>query len=99
MGRTRYREIGSGVGRHGPLPLSVAMFSGEGGSGGKHTETAQSCPDFFFPFCCFRATPAAYGGSQPQGGTSATAASLYHSHARSKPHRRSTPQLIATPDP
>ena len=52
-------------------------------------------------FCLFRATPAAYGGSQARGQIGGAAASLRpsHSKARSKPHLRPTPQLTATPDP
>ena len=42
---------------------------------------------FSFLFCLFRATPAAYGGSQARGQTGAVAAGLHHSHsnARSEP--------------
>ena len=56
---------------------------------------------FFIFFFLFMATSAAYGGSQARGPVGATAASLYHSHsnARSKPHLRTTPQLMATLDP
>ena len=56
---------------------------------------------FFFVFCPFRATPAAYGGSQARGLIQAIAASLCHSHsnARSEPHLQPTPQLTAMPDP
>ena len=47
-------------------------------------------------FCLFRATPAAYGGSQARGLIRAVATSLRHSHsnARSEPHLQPTPQLI-----
>ena len=39
-------------------------------------------PDlFYFFFCHFRATPAAYGGSQARGRIGAIAASLCHSHS------------------
>ena len=50
--------------------------------------------------CLFRATPAAYGGSQGGGPYRAVATSLHHSHhnARSEPHLQPTPQLTATPD-
>ena len=56
---------------------------------------------FFFFFCFFRATPAAYGGSQAKGLIEATAAGLHHSHSntRSELHLQPTPQLTATPDP
>ena len=55
----------------------------------------------FFVFCLFRATPAAYGGSQASDPIRATAAGHSHSYsnAGSKPHLRPTPQLTATPDP
>ena len=49
----------------------------------------------------FRATHAAYGGSQARGPIRATAAGVHHSHsiARSEPHLGPTPQLTATPHP
>ena len=49
----------------------------------------------------FRATPAAYGGSQARGRIGATAASLHHSHSntRSKPCLWFTQKLTATQDP
>ena len=52
---------------------------------------------FFF----LKAAPEAYGSSQARGQNRAAAASLHHSHshARSKPHLRPTPQFTATPDP
>ena len=45
----------------------------------------------------FRAIPAAYGGSQARGPIRAVATGLCHSHsnARSEPHLRPTPRLIA----
>ena len=46
-------------------------------------------------FLLFRATPAAYGGSQARGGIGASAAALRHSHVGSEPHLRPTPQLMA----
>ena len=54
-----------------------------------------------FYFLIFRATPAAYGGSQGRGLIGVVAASLHqsHSHARSEPHLQPTPQLTAKPDP
>ena len=56
---------------------------------------------FTFGFCPFRATPAAYGGSQARGLIRAVAASLRHSHsnAGSEPHLQLIPQLMATLDP
>ena len=54
---------------------------------------------FFFFFCLLRATPAAYGGSHAKGLIRATAAGLYHSHARFEPSLQPTPQLMATLDP
>ena len=59
---------------------------------------------FLFLFCfllLFRASPAAYGGSQARGQIGATAAGLGHSHsnAESKQSLRPTPQLKATLDP
>ena len=52
-------------------------------------------------FCLFRATPAAYGGSQARGPIRAVAAGLPHSHsnARFKLCLKSTPQLMTMPDP
>ena len=56
---------------------------------------------FFFFWLFFRATLAAYGGSQARGLIGATAASLCHSHsnARSELCLWPTLQLPATPDP
>ena len=56
---------------------------------------------FFFFFCLFRATPAAYGGSQARGLIGAIAAGRHHSHrnTRSELHLQLMPQLAATPDP
>ena len=55
----------------------------------------------FFVFCLFRATPAAYGGSQARGRVEAIAAGLCHSHSnsRSELRLRPTPQLMAIQDP
>ena len=69
-----------------------------------------SCANFFHlylfrfflcVFFLFRAAPAAYGGSQTRGPIGAVATCLRHSHskARSEPHLRSTPQLMAMPGP
>ena len=55
-------------------------------------------PLFFF-FCPFRATPAAYGGSQSRGLIRAVAAVHSHSNARSEPRLQPTPHLTATLDP
>ena len=57
-----------------------------------------SLKNFFY---LFRASLAAYGGSQVRGRIVAVAAGLCHSHsnARSKPHLQFTPQLTATQDP
>ena len=56
---------------------------------------------FFFFFCPFRAILVAYGGSQARGLKRAAGASLHqsHSNARSDPHLRPIPQLMAMPDP
>ena len=65
---------------------------------------------FFFFFGVFglfafsRSALAAYGGSQASGLIDGVAASLHLSHSNmgnmgSKPRLRSTPQLMATPDP
>ena len=56
---------------------------------------------FFFFFFYFRATPAAYGGSQARGRIRAIAAGLHHSHSNmgSEPRLQPTPQLMAMPDP
>ena len=53
-------------------------------------------PPFFF-FWLFRATPAAYGGSQSRGRIRAVAAGLHHSHsnAGSEPCLQLIPQLMA----
>ena len=59
--------------------------------------------DFYltFFFCLFRAEPTAYGGFQARGLIGAVATGLNHSHSNvgSEPHLRTTPQLMATPDP
>ena len=56
-----------------------------------------------FFFFLFRASPAAYGGSQARGPIGAAATGLHHSHSnsntRSELHLRPTPQLMAMPDP
>ena len=44
-------------------------------------------------------TPTAYASSQARGWIGAVAASLCHSHTRSEPCLRSTPQLVTTLDP
>ena len=56
---------------------------------------------FLFLFCLFRATPAAYGGSQGRGLIGAVAAGLRQSHSSvgSKPYLQPAPQLTAMPDP
>ena len=54
-------------------------------------------PPFFFGL--FRASPMAYGGSQARGPMGVVAASHSHSHVRSEPRLRCTPQLMAMPDP
>ena len=48
---------------------------------------------FFFFFCLFRATPAAYGDSQARGQIGAVAAGLHHSHSNAG----SDPPLHPTP--
>ena len=50
----------------------------------------------FFLLFFFRATPVAYGGSQPRGQIGAVATALHHSHsnARSEPCLWPTPQLM-----
>ena len=55
----------------------------------------------FFLFLLFRATPAAYGGSQVRGLIRDAAAGLRQSHSNvgSEPSLQPTPQLTATPDP
>ena len=47
----------------------------------------------FFVFCLFRATPAAYGGSQARSQIRASPSSYSHSHARSKLHLQPTCSL------
>ena len=56
---------------------------------------------FFFFFVFFRATPAAYGGSQDRGLMGAVATGLRHSHSNmgSELPLRPTPQLTAMLDP
>ena len=65
---------------------------------GDTTISLLSC--FFFIFCLFRATPAAYGSFQAKGLIGAVAAGVHHSHSNvgSELHLRPTPQLTATPD-
>ena len=55
----------------------------------------------FLSFCLFRATPAAYGGSQARGLIGAVAAGLCQSHSNtgSKLRLQLTPQLMAMLDP
>ena len=50
-------------------------------------------------FCPFKATPAAYGGSQARGLIGAVVTGLHHSHSnsRSESSLRPTPQLMAIP--
>ena len=59
--------------------------------------------DFVYACVCvlFRATSAAYGGSQARAQIGAGAAGLHHRHsnAGSKPCLQPTPQLTATPNP
>ena len=62
------------------------------------------CSVFIFIFCLFafyRATPAAYEGSQARGPIGAVTTGLRHSHSNvgSEPRLQSTPQLMATLDP
>ena len=47
-------------------------------------------------FLLFSTVPMACGGSKARGLIRATAAAPCHSHARSKPHLRPTPELMAT---
>ena len=57
---------------------------------------------FLFVFVClFRTTLSAHGSSQAKGQIRAVAVSLHHSHsnARWEPRLRSTPRLMATPNP
>ena len=56
---------------------------------------------YLFIYLFFRATSEVYGSSQAKSRIVATAASLYHnqSNSGSEPHLRSTPQLMAIPDP
>ena len=58
---------------------------------------------FFFWsfFCLFRATPVAYGGSQPRDQIGAASAGLLHSHSHvgSEPCLQPTSQLLVMLDP
>ena len=56
---------------------------------------------FFVVVAISWGAPAAYGSSQARGQIRAAASGLHHSHsnARSEPHLKPTPQLVATPDP
>ena len=56
---------------------------------------------FFLSFSLFKATPAAYGGSQTRGQIGAVVASLHQglSNTGSEPRLRPAPQITATPDP
>ena len=63
-------------------------------------------PMFIDGLCCgcfllFRAAPVAHGNCQARGGIGAAAPGMCrsHSHARSEPCLRATPQLMATRDP
>ena len=51
-------------------------------------------------FCLYRATPAAYGGSQVRGLIRAVATGLRQSHSNlgSEARLQPTPQFMATPD-
>ena len=62
-------------------------------------KTTQS--NFFLAFCFFRATHAAYGGSQNRDPIGAVAASLHHSHSTtgSELHLRHTSHHMAILDP
>ena len=57
--------------------------------------------NFFFVFCLFGTTPAAYVGSQARDLIGAIAAGLCqsHSNARSEPCLQPTTQLTLMPDP
>ena len=57
-----------------------------------------SVPSAFF-FCLFKATPVAYGDSQPRSQIGAVAASYSHRNVRSEPHLGPTPQFMATLNP
>ena len=46
-----------------------------------HFELVHCSPIFFFFWSFFRASPAAYGGSQARGRIGALAAGLHHSHS------------------
>ena len=50
---------------------------------------------FFFSFWLFRATPAAYGGSQARGQIGAVATSLRHSHSSARPRPCLRPNTTA----
>ena len=83
------RSLGEGLNMHPeaaeipPIPLSSSENSSE---------------LFIIIWSFFRATHAAYGGSQARGRFRATAASLHHSHsnARSELYLQLTPQFVAT---
>ena len=59
------------------------------------------CANFFLTFCPFRATPAAYGGSQARGLIGAEATGLCQSDSNwgSELHLQPIPQLTATLNP
>ena len=87
---------------------AVGRQGWQGGLVGDNLRGPSPSPEEFFLFVfvvgCFyllRAAPAAYGGSQARSQMGATAAGLHHSHShpRSEPHLRPTPQLTATLDP
>ena len=52
-----------------------------------------------FCFLLFRATPAAYGGSQARGRIGAVATGLHYSHSNEGSELHLRPQLTAMPDP
>ena len=85
---------------HGYLSSDYLRFLQRKNHNNPHTFNFFFC-FFVFVFCLFRATLAAYEGSQTRDLIGATAASLHqsHSNARSKPRLQPTPQLTATPDP
>ena len=64
-------------------------------------QTTSDICDFILFIYFFRATPAAYGGSQVKGRIGATAAGLHHSHSKagSEPRLQPTPELTAMLDP
>ena len=109
MGHSSYFEMTSVFWGHpyfvpASSPQSPAEITSNPSPDGESARGRRRWPGFLLSlllFVCFRAPPAAHGGSQARGQIGAAPASLCqsHSNAGSEPRLRPTPQLTATPDP